>query len=251
MTSQEPLALTTAADSCEGTVERLCLNTSVCCDGVTSAVTVTIGCVLEAKGGVNAKVKRLCSSRDKRLVWQCEEFDACKAMLEGLERQLCAAPEDVELSEAAVRQLLIEVNDLPTHSSVVLFTSSTMPELVEMSHVQLGVDSGRSSVSCAELLARSEGNVVTICCRDVHGTAVRALTLEDVSVRLSEDGVGWTVRETTVHDGSVSVCVTISAEAPRTMTLVVDIHSARIEAPLQVRKVLIVQCVTWPHICCV
>lgn len=229
-----------ASEGCS--LGRLALNTSTACDGLSSAVSATINRVtLQASKDVQEQAKRLCASRDKRFGWPCEEFDAAKAMLEGIDRQLCVGNVDcincdaIDASLRTAGQLVEEAITLPSHSALLAVTGGVCTS--EMSHLQLDVDVGTSAVSHADRMKRGQGNIVTLSCRDAFGAPVRTVRAEDVTVGLTALATGWSVDVEGVEEGVVAVRVTPGDEGELTVTLVVDVVNTRIQAPLQVRDV--------------
>lgn len=233
----------TAAERALG---RLVLNTSAACDWLTSSVGSISQTVSQAVESNGQKAKRLRASRDKRLDWLCEEFEAAKVVLEAVYLQLGSIFESniIDLdntlvaSLGAVEELVTRTNTFATHSSVVLAGDSAfvVSAFDEISHIQTGVDGACSVVSHPPRLCRSEENRVFVACKDLFGDCVRTVRLEDVIVGVSESG-DWIVRGPTVEDGTVTVSVVASTESTqsaRALTLLFDVSCTRIEVHLQV-----------------
>lgn len=238
--SQVLFTLREAAASCEGgALGRLALNTSAACDELNSTVIATIDGVSVAMRDVRAKVKRLQSSRDKRLEWLCDEFDANTALLESIARQLRAdVPDEADVdaivaSFETLTQLLSEGRRLPTRSSVVMaldvFTGGEA-----LSRMQLGVDPARSTVSHPPFLKRNEGNVVVVTACDAAGDVVGTVREKDVCASFTGLGSGWTVRVEGVEYGTIHFNIAPGAEGSKRAVLCTDIAGTRIETLLQV-----------------
>lgn len=238
--SQSSVILNLAAEGLDGSrLGRLVANTTAACDGANAAVGATINIVCASLRGVREKATRLCESRNKRLEWQYEEFDANMKLLEGLERQLCVVPIDdldaVEESLKSAGLLLDEVNLLPIQSRAVFAVGSAAPLVMGgMSHVQVGVDVSRCVVSSPQWLKRGAVASVHVTCCDAAGDAVRLIRSEDVCVSVSEAALGWSASTSSVEDGCVCVSVGLAIEAVPSAVLLVELGSVCVEVPLKV-----------------
>lgn len=230
-----------AAEGCEGdTLSRLYSNATEACEAFTSSVSAAVECVVQARTNVRRKASMLSASRVKWLGLQSAEFDSVKVLLEGWERQLCANccnSEDVdaiEVSMVTADQILRDLTFFPVSSSMICVGHGALSEVSTVSHVQEAVDAARSVVSCCPLLKGTEGNTMTISCRDACGDPVRALKVEDVTAGLAVPTQGWSLSAPTIEDGTVSVRVSLATDAANTASLCAVIACTSFLLPLQV-----------------
>lgn len=227
----------------ETSINRLALNTSAACDSFASAVGATLESILVIIKDARLKGKRLHASRDKRLEWQIEEFDAETGLLESYERQLGVCVDDpidasaIEQSLLSARQLLDGMDLLPSQSRAVSAgdSASAVCAITVMSHVQEGIDVVRSRVSCPQWFRCNEGASVTVACCDAFGDAVQILRPEDVHWSVSKAAIGWSAGASVVQGGAVSVRVSVGGPgAVPACTLSALIDRQTIDIPLQV-----------------
>lgn len=212
-------SLLVAAASCDDAVNRLHLDVTAASDGIIPDVMVAIDFVSASARNHRANAMRLCASRTKHLDWRYEEYDASKAVLEGLERQLRVCEVDLEAIDATlmtVEQLVSELETLPM-ISIAMSSDNAISSVIAlngMSHVQVGVSAGRIDLSRPLPLQLGEGTTVTLTCVDSVGAAVARLTTVDVSVTIftlsgsGGDAIGWlTSPPCVIGEGVVSVAV--------------------------------------------